>query len=152
LDKIEKNVIYRVQQKPRSYDFQYLVGSEKITDLYSSVDIDIFTLKSYRLEADVKRKLRTNLGLEVLIADLRRADGRKIGKSFDDLAYVYKYCKSSGSQFILSSGACSVSEMVSGPCLDLILKMCGINPVGYWKDLYEWLQNKCRRRCVIAAQ
>jgi hypothetical protein len=55
---------------------------------------------------------------------------------------LYALCHSSRCQFILSSGATSEYEMISGPCLDAILKTVGIEPQVHWRSLEKWLEGK----------
>jgi hypothetical protein len=40
--------------------------------------------------------------------------------------------------------------MVSGPCLDAILKICGIEPQRHWQEMNEWLEARLSGRVMIA--
>ena len=55
-------------------------------------------------------------------------------------------CKHAKFQFILSSGATSVCELVSGRSFDSLLETCGIDPMSYWNDLDNWLQIRLIKR------
>jgi RNase P/RNase MRP subunit p30 len=179
-DKVEKNIIYRVNRKqlppsplvtssPSSLPslslsiatttYPYLIVSEKIEELLlsssSSPVIDIFGIRSFRdFNDDLKKKVKKKggIGLEVTLADLRKSDGSRVGKWFSQIRDLYKFCKSSNCQFILSSGANSIEEMVSGRSFDAILKICDIKPEGYWQELGKWIESKSRYKVFINTQ
>jgi RNase P/RNase MRP subunit p30 len=89
---------------------------------------------------------KCKIGLEVTLADLRKNNGLYIAKQFNQIRYIYKFCKFNNCQFILSSGASSILEMVSGPSLESILRICDIKPANYWQELSEWIELRCRDR------
>ena len=132
--------------------YPYLVVSEKIDELLlSSSSIDIFVVTAFKdINDNLKKKVRKKrgIGLEVSLADLRKSDGLQVGKWFNQIRDLYKFCKSSNSQFILSSGANSVMEMVSGRSFDSILRICDIKPDHYWRELGEWIESKSHTRCL----
>jgi len=132
--------------------YPYLVVSEKIDELLlSSSSIDIFVVTAFKdINDNLKKKVRKKrgIGLEVSLADLRKADGLQVGKWFNQIRDLYKFCRSSNSQFILSSGANSVVEMVSGRSFDSILRICDIKPEHYWRELGEWIESKTHTRCL----
>lgn len=132
--------------------YPYLVVSEKIDELLlSSSSIDIFVVTAFKeINDNLKKKVRKKrgIGLEVSLADLRKSDGLQIGKWFNQIRDLYKFCRSSNSQFILSSGANSVMEMVSGRSFDSILRICDIKPEHYWRELGEWIESKSHTRCL----
>ena len=132
--------------------YPYLVVSEKIDELLlSSSSIDIFVVTAFKdINDNLKKKVRKKrgIGLEVSLADLRKSDGLQVGKWFNQIRDLYKFCKSSNSQFILSSGANSVMEMVSGRSFDSILRICDIKPEHYWRELGEWIESKSHTRCL----
>jgi len=55
---------------------------------------------------------------------------------------IYEVCNSNKCQFILSSGAYSIYEMVSSRTIESILKFMGITPSNYWEQLSKWLETK----------
>ena len=132
--------------------YPYLVVSEKIDELLlSSSSIDIFVVTDFKdINDNLKKKVRKKrgIGLEVSLADLRKSDGLQVGKWFNQIRDLYKFCRSSNSQFILSSGANSVMEMVSGRSFDSILRICDIKPEHYWRELGEWIESKSHTRCL----
>ena len=71
---------------------------------------DIFVVTDIKKINDnlKKNKVKKGIGLEVTIADLRKADGLQVGKWFNQIRDLYKFCRSTNCQFILSSGANSV--------------------------------------------
>jgi hypothetical protein len=40
--------------------------------------------------------------------------------------------------------------MISGPCLDAILKTVGIEPKSHWSSMEKWLEEKLSRNVVYA--
>lgn len=176
-DKVAKNIIYRVNRKQlppsplvassssslsssiATTTYPYLVVSEKIEELLlsssSSPIIDIFGIRSFRdFNDDLKKKVKKKggIGLEVTLADLRKSDGSQVGKWFSQIRNLYKFCKSSNCQFILSSGANSIEEMVSGRSFDAILKICDIKPESYWQELGKWIESKSQYKVFINTQ
>jgi hypothetical protein len=148
---VEKNIIYRLNRKPSIItNYPYLVVCEKIDQMLSPSIADIFVVKDIKkINANLKKnKVKKGIGLEVTIADLRKADGLQVGKWFNQIRGLYKFCKSSNCQLILSSGANSALEMVSGRSFDSILKICDINPESYWRELELWIESKRRIRCL----
>jgi hypothetical protein len=149
--KIEKNIIYRLNKKPSIItNYPYLVVCEKIDQMLSPSVADIFVVRDIKkINANLKKnKVKKGIGLEVTIADLRKVDGLQVGKRFNQIRGLYKFCKSTNCQFILSSGANSALEMVSGRSFDSILKICDIKPEHYWRELEQWIESKCQIRCL----
>jgi hypothetical protein len=146
----EKNVLYRVKRKPQAVtDYPYIVVSDKFEFLSSSSStIDLFQVKDYRMiKANLKKsKVREQIGLEVTIAELRRQDSLQVGRWISHIKDLYKFCKCTNCQFILSSGANSAVEMVSGRSFESILRTCEIEPEHYWQELEKWIENKCKKR------
>lgn len=132
--------------------YPYLVVSEKIDELLlSSSTIDIFVVRDFKdINDNLKKKVRKKggIGLEVILDDLRKSDGLQTGKWFNQIRDLYKFCRASNCQFILSSGANSVVEMVSGRSFDSILKICDIKPEQYWRELRQWIESKSHTRCL----
>jgi RNase P/RNase MRP subunit p30 len=160
-ERIGERVIYHINNRKLSQplpssiitNYPYLIACEKIDELSCSYShtstIDIFGVRDFnRINSDLKKKVKKGIGLEVTLVNLRKLDGLQIGKWFSKIRDLYKLCKSSNCQFILSSGANSALEMVSGPSFDSILEICDIKPEYYWQELAEWLESKCHIRCL----
>jgi hypothetical protein len=112
---------------------------------------DIITIGNIRGAKDrLKKKPRRGIGLEVLISPVRQLDGPSTARWFHDLYELYAFCRSSGQQLILSSGAESVQEMVAGSCMDAILESCGIDAKRHWHDLNLWLDQKLMARVATS--
>jgi hypothetical protein len=128
-------------------NYPYLVISERIDGISSFNGLDILVVKDFKKVNDNNLKMRIKkckIGLEITLADLRKNNGLYIAKQFNQIRYIYKFCKFNNCQFILSSGASSILEMVSGPSLDSILRICDIKPANYWQELAEWIELRCR--------
>jgi hypothetical protein len=145
-----ENVIYRLESHPQLVSsYPYLVVSDKIEAL-SSPELDVFVVRDYaRVKHIIKKRVKTRIGLEVLLADIRIANGSSIGKWFEQLRGLYKLCQSIKCQFILSSGANSPREMIPARCFDSLLELCEIRPERYWQELEEWLKIKLGKRCYL---
>lgn len=126
--------------------YPYLVVSDDLENGRA----DVLTIGSFRRAKEhLKKKPRKGIGIEVMIAPARKMDGVSVAKWFEDIRDLYSFCHSSRCQLVLSSGASSMHEMVSGPCLDAILKTCGIDPQNHWKEMNEWLESRLSRRVSI---
>jgi RNase P/RNase MRP subunit p30 len=151
----EGNIIYRINIKLLSSSVitghPYLVISENINELRStsSPDIDLFVVRDFeRIDNTLKRKVKSGMGLEANLADIRKMTGWQVGKWLNQIRKLHKFCRSSNCQFILSSGASSALEMISGPSFDAILRICDIKPESYWRELGDWIESKCHGRCL----
>ena len=144
--KVREGVIYRLKKTPLfPAKYPYLVVSDNTdgpTDVLSITDFR-------RIKEKLKKKVKKGTGLEVTVASARKMDAVGIGKWLNDIEELYSFCHSSGCQLVLSSGASSMHEMVSGPCLDAILKNCGIDPEKQWHDMNIWLETKLSRRVSV---
>jgi hypothetical protein len=142
---IDEGTICRLPNPPRSAPkYSYVTVSGDMDDARAA---DIVTIGNIRGAKDrLKKKSRRGIGLEVLISPVRKLDGPSTARWFQDLYELYAFCKSSGQQLILSSGAESVQEMVAGPCMDAILESCGIDSKRHWSDLNLWLDQKLMAR------
>ena len=96
----------------------------------------------------IKKRVRKELGLEISLSDIRYSSGDSISKWVKESRSIYRLCKSSGSQFILSSGARTLAEMVSIRTIESILLLLEIEPKNYWKDFSEWLDSKDKIRVI----
>ncbi|HEY7571115.1 MAG TPA: hypothetical protein VH796_07085 [Nitrososphaeraceae archaeon] len=148
--KVDGLLIYRCQKSTKR-KYPFLVTSDKISDLTTTSTIDIISLNAIYLRFEDRRKLPSGIGLEINVSDLRRADGKNLGRWIADISSLYNYCKHIGIQFILSSGATSICELISGRCFDSLLKTCDIEPMSYWNDLDSWLQSRLLKRRIILA-
>lgn len=146
------NIIYRINRKPAELtSYPYLVVCKKIEEVSVSTT-DILVVDDFkRIEDHLKRRVRKRIGLEVTVSRARNQDGPNIGKWFKQIRNMYKFCKLNDYQFILSSGANSELEMVSGRSFDSILKICDIKPEQYWWDLAEWIETKYQRMVFVNA-
>ena len=72
------------------------------------------------------------------------------GKWIKEVKSIYEFCKSNNCQFILSSGATSINEMLSARTFESILKFMAISPENYWKEISEWLYSKDKARWIHA--
>jgi hypothetical protein len=149
---LTNNFIYRLDRKPAELtSYPYLVVCKRIEDISNS-STDILVVEDFKkIEADLKKRVRKKLGLEVTVRPARKQDGPTTGKWFNQIRNLYKFCKLNDYQFILSSGANSALEMVSGRSFESILKICDIKPEHYWKDLEEWLETKYQRMVFVNA-
>jgi hypothetical protein len=150
----KENIIYRINIKLLSSslitDYSYLVVSENINELSSvySSSIDIFVVKDFQRIDSTLKKVKSGTGLEANLVNVHKMTGWQVAKWLNQIRKLYKFCKSSNCQFILSSGAGSALEMVSGPSFDAILRICDIKPETYWQELGDWIEFKCHRRCL----
>jgi RNase P/RNase MRP subunit p30 len=102
----------------------------------------LITVPNFRRVKDrVRKKIRKGQGLEFLLQPARAMTGVEIAKWFGDLREAYRLCQSLGAQFILSSGAGSPSEMISGISFDEVLKEVGIEPKRHWDEQTRWLED-----------
>ena len=138
------DVIYRVRQAPPPAKYQYLVVSDSASNLDG---IDLLTIGNLRSVKDkLKKRAKKGIGLEMTVASARKMDGAGAAKWLSDLGELHEFCHSTHCQLVLSSGANSAHEMVSGPCLDAILKTCGIDPCRHWEVMNGWLESRRSRR------
>jgi hypothetical protein len=141
-----ENIIYRLKEAPRSpVKYPYLIVSNDIDRPADALSISDFRKVKERMKVKVKK----GTGFEVKIAPARKMNAAGVGKWFEEIKAMYSFCNSSKCQFILSSGATSMHEMVSGPCFDAILKNCGINPERYWREINNWLETKLSERVAV---
>jgi RNase P/RNase MRP subunit p30 len=112
---------------------------------------DIVMIKDFnKVKKQLKKGVKKGTGLELAVNPARKMDSGSVGKWFSNLSDLYAFCHSSRCQFILSSGATSEYEMISGPCLDAILKTVGIEPQSHWRSMGKWLEEKLLRNVAYA--
>jgi len=144
--KIRESVVYRLKKAPQSpVKYQYLIVSDNVDEAADILSISDFR----RVKEKLKKKVKKGTGLEVTIALARKMDAAGVGRWFDDIRQLHLFCQSARQQFILSSGATSMHEMVSGPCLDAILRNCDIDPHRHWREMNNWLEARLSRMVSV---
>jgi hypothetical protein len=140
----DSEIIYRLARPPHEPGkYQYLLVSENPDD---APRVDVLSLKNFaRAKERLKRK-KGGAGIEITVAQARKMDAASVAKWVSDARELYQFCKSSGFQFILSSGTDSPAGTVSGQSLDALLKMMGADPKRHWQDMEEWLESRLERR------
>ena len=141
--RICEGVIYRLKKRPPTpIKYPYLTVSENIDEV-----ADVLMIRDLgKVKERLKKRVKQGTGLEMLVKPARTMDAASVGKWFNSLNELYLFSHSSRCQFILSSGAGSAYEMVSGRCLDAILKTVGIEPRRHWHDMGEWLEARLSKR------
>lgn len=146
--KVTQGIIYRCSTIPGTTDFPFVIVSDHIS---SGREIDVITLPNFRqFKERLSKTIRSRLGIELTIASARKQTGPGASRWFAELGEAYAFCQSAGCQLILSSGALSVSEMVSGLCFDAILNEAGVNPQRHWNDMTAWLDETVSKRVRTA--
>jgi hypothetical protein len=145
--KVREGLICRLRTAPPpAVNYPYLVVSEDVSET-----ADILMIKDFnKVKKQLKKKVKKGTGLELTVNPARKMDGGSVGKWFSNLSDLYAFCHSSRYQFILSSGATSEYEMISGRCLDAILKTVGIEPQAHWRKMGKWLEEKLLRNVAYA--
>jgi hypothetical protein len=144
-NKISKGIIYRLGKMPQQpTKYPYLVVSDKMGE-----PADIVTIRDFSGFRQKLKKVKKGAGIEIMIASARKMDAAGVGRWFEDVSELHSFCHSSSCQLILSSGASSMNEMVSGRCFDAILKNCGISPEKYWREMNDWIESKLSRRVYL---
>ena len=88
--RVKGSLIYRCN-KSSNPKVPFLITSESIGDLSSMSNIDIISLRDINLRFEDRRKLLRGIGLEITVSDLRRADGKQLGKWIADISSFYAY-------------------------------------------------------------
>lgn len=137
--------VYRLKNPPpKPVKYDYLTVTENAEEVSR---VDILALRDFRRTKEkLKRKARGGAGIEVTVEQARRQDPVGVARWVADARDLYKFCQSSGFQFILSSGASSPSRVVSGQSFDAVLKMMDIDPQNHWRELAGWLEARLGRR------
>jgi hypothetical protein len=145
----QESFILRLTRKPKTplfYKYLLIVEENKTIINSKLPPFDIFIFKNflnYKLTIKQLKKLnRKNIGVEIKIRDIRNCTSYDVGKWVKCGKEVYKFCKLTNNQFILSSGADNKYETISGNTFDSILKIFEVQPSTYWKDLEKWLYLK----------
>lgn len=144
--KVRDEVIYRLNKssgQPTKYP--YLIVSDD-----PNGRADVLIIKDFRRTKEkLKKKVKKGTGLEITVAPARKMDAAAVARWFEDVRELYSFCHSARCQLVLSSGASSMNEMVSGQCLDAILKNCEIDPEKHWREMNEWLDKKLSGRMYV---
>ena len=136
-----EGVILRMERKNSIADScPYLIVSDNMKTLDANTDLCM--IAPLHSNDGIKRKAKRGLGIEISICSARKLEAHMIGRWMRQVKSIYEVCNSNKCQFILSSGACSIYEMVSARTVESILKFMGISPTNYWEELSEWLETK----------
>lgn len=141
----QEDVILRMDKKyPIADYFPYLIVSDNIRSLDGKTDL--FLIDPFQRKDAIKRKVKRGLGIEISIASARKLEAVMVGRWLKEVKSIYEFCQSNHCQFILSSGATSVNEMISARSFESILNIVGITPRIYWRKISEWLYAKTKAR------
>jgi hypothetical protein len=145
--KVFEGIIYRLRNVPPApVKYQYLTVSDNIDD-----PADLLMISDFRkVKERLKKKVKKGTGLEITVRPARKMDAAAVARWFDCVNELYAFCHSFHCQFILSSGAGSAYEMVSGPCLDAILKTADVDPQSHWHNMAQWIEGKLSKRVSYA--
>jgi hypothetical protein len=144
-----ENIILRMDKKyPMADYYPYLIVSDNINTLDGKTDL--FLIDPFQRKDAIKSKAKRGLGVEISIAFAKKLNATMVGKWLKEVKSIYEFCKSNDCQFILSSGARSINELVSARSFESILKLIGVSPKNYWNEISEWLYTKNKVRWVYA--
>lgn len=144
-----ENIILRMDKRYTMADYYpYLIVSDNIKTLDGKTDL--LLIDPFQRKDTIKSKARRGLGIEISIAFAKKLNATMVGKWLKEVKSIYEFCKSNDCQFILSSGARSINELVSARSFESILKLIGVSPKNYWNEISEWLYTKNKVRWVYA--
>lgn len=127
--------------------YPYLIASDKPDDAQRA---DLVVIQNFhKAKEKLKKRIRAGTGLEMQISQARSMDARAAAKWLGQVRDAYAFCRLVGCQLVISSGAKSPVEMVSGRSFDALLNECEIDPATYWKDLEKWVESRLARRVTI---
>ena len=142
-----EDVILRMDRKHSIADYcPYLIVSDNMKTLDAKTDL--FMLDPLQGKDGIKRKAKRGHGIEISISSARKLEAHMIGRWMRQAKFIHEICNSNKCQFILSSGAYSIHEMVSARTIESILKFIGISPTNYWEELSEWLETKSKAKWI----
>ena len=142
-----EDVILRMDRKQSIADYcPYLIVSDNMKTL--DANTDLFMIAPLQSKDGIKRKAKRGLGIEISISSARKLEAHMIGRWMRQAKSIHEICNSNKCQFILSSGAYSIHEMVSARTIESILKFIGISPTNYWEELSEWLETKSKAKWI----
>lgn len=144
-----ENIILRMDKRYTMADYYpYLIVSDNIKTLDGKTDL--LLIDPFQRKDTIKSKAKRGLGIEISIAFAKKLNATMVGKWLKEVKSIYEFCKSNDCQFILSSGARSINELVSARSFESILKIIGVSPKNYWNEISEWLYTKNKVRWVYA--
>lgn len=145
--KVCEGVIYRLETIPSTpFKYPYLTISENVDD-----SSDLLIIRDFhKVKQKLRKKVKKGTGLEITISPARKMSATALGTWFKCINEMYGFSRSTRCQFILSSGAASPYDMVSGPCFDAILKTADIDPQNHWENMGQWLEAKLSKRITYA--
>jgi hypothetical protein len=144
-----ENIILRMDKRYTIADYYpYLIVSDNIKTLDGKTDL--LLIDPFQRKDTIKSKAKRGLGVEISIAFAKKLNATMVGKWLKEVKSIYEFCKSNDCQFILSSGARSINELVSARSFESILKLIGVSPKNYWNEISEWLYTKNKVRWVYA--
>jgi hypothetical protein len=142
-----EDVILRMDRKHSIADYcPYLIVTDNMKKL--DANTDLFMSDPLQSKDGIKRKAKRGLGIEISISSARKLEAHMIGRWMRQAKSIHEICNSNKCQFILSSGAYSIDEMVSARTIESILKFIGISPSNYWEELSEWLETKSKAKWI----
>ena len=124
----------------------YLIVSKNIKTLDAKTDL--FMIDPLQSKDEIKRKAKSGLGIEISISSARKLEAHMVARWMRQAKSIHEVCNSNKCQFILSSGAYSMYEMISSRTIESILKFMGISPTTYWEELSEWLETKNKAKWI----
>ena len=142
-----EDVILRMDRKHSIADYcPYLIVSDSMKTL--DANTDLFIIDPLQSKDGIKRKAKRGLGIEISISSARKLEAHMLGRWMRQAKFIHEVCNSNKCQFILSSGAYSIHEMVSARTIESILKFIGISATNYWEELSEWLETKNKAKWI----
>ena len=142
-----EDVILRMDRKHSIADYcPYLIVSDSMKTL--DANTDLFIIDPLQSKDGIKRKAKRGLGIEISISSARKLEAHMLGRWMRQAKFIHEVCNSNKCQFILSSGAYSIQEMVSARTIESILKFIGISATNYWEELSEWLETKNKAKWI----
>lgn len=142
-----QDVILRMDRKHSIADYcPYLIVTDNMKKL--DANTDLFMSDPLQSKDGIKRKAKRGLGIEISISSARKLEAHMLGRWMRQAKFIHEVCNSNKCQFILSSGAYSIHEMVSARTIESILKFIGISATNYWEELSEWLETKNKAKWI----
>ena len=142
-----EDVILRMDRKHSIADYcPYLIVSDNMKTL--DANTDLFMIDPLQSKDGIKRKAKRGLGIEISISSARKLEAHMLARWMRQAKFIHEVCNSNKCQFILSSGAYSIHEMVSARIIESILKFIGISATNYWEELSEWLESKSKAKWI----
>lgn len=146
---INDALVLRFKIKPKKSPlFKYLVVlQESEMKINSKIPLfDIFSLNSWNTYKIMLKKLkklnRKNIGIEIKIREIRKSNSYEVGKWIKSIKEINRFCKLTDNQLIISSGAETNYESISGNTFDSILRILEIEPIKYWTELEKWIDTR----------